>query len=48
MKTKELIRQQLDNKIVKFHLLDQVVIPPQGCIYSIRQGINMSLKFART
>jgi len=27
MKTKELIRQQLDNKIVKFQGLDQVVIP---------------------
>jgi len=44
MKTKELIRQQLDNKIVKFHVLDRVVIPPQGWVYSIRQGINMSLR----
>ena len=44
MKTKELIRQQLDNKIIKFHKLDQIVIPPQGWIYSIRQGINMSLR----
>lgn len=44
MKTKELIRQQLDNKIIKFQELDQIVIPPQGWIYSIRQGINMSLR----
>lgn len=44
MKTKELIRQQLDNKIIKFQNLDQIVIPPQGWIYSIRQGINMSLR----
>ena len=44
MKTKELIRQQLDNKIIKFQKLDQIVIPPQGWIYSIRQGINMSLR----
>jgi len=44
MKTKKLIRQQLDNKIEKFHVLDRVVIPPQGWIYSIRQGINMSLR----
>ncbi len=44
MKTKRLIRQQLDDKIVRFQELDQVVIPPQGWIYSIRKGINMSLR----
>lgn len=44
MKTKKLIREQLDNKIAKFRKLDDIVIPPQGWIYSIRQGINMSLR----
>ena len=44
MKTKILIREQLDNKIVQFRKLDAIVIPPQGWIYSIRQGINMSLR----
>ncbi|TFH38374.1 MAG: mobile mystery protein A [Bacteroidia bacterium] len=44
MKTKRLIREQLDNKIAKFRNLDDIVIPPQGWIYSIRQGINMSLR----
>jgi len=44
MKTKKLIRDQLDNKIVKFNNLIEVVVPPEGWIYSIRQGINMSLR----
>jgi predicted DNA-binding mobile mystery protein A len=44
MKTKLLIREQLDNKIIKFTNLGNVVVPPQGWIYSIRQGINMSLR----
>ena len=44
MKTKKLIREQLDNKIARFKDLENVVIPPQGWIYSIRQGINMSLR----
>ena len=44
MKKKKLIRDQLDNKIIKFNDLDEVVVPPNGWIYSIRQGINMSLR----
>ena len=44
MKTKLLIREQLDNKIIKLSNLGNVVVPPQGWIYSIRQGINMSLR----
>lgn len=44
MKTKKLIREQLDKKIAKFKELDNIVLPPQGWIYSIRQGINMSLR----
>jgi predicted DNA-binding mobile mystery protein A len=44
MKTKILIREQLDSKIVKFSDLEGIAIPPEGWIYSIRQGINMSLR----
>ena len=44
MKTNKLIRDQLDKKIVKYSNLDEVVVPPEGWIYSIRQGINMSLR----
>ena len=44
MKTKLLIREQLDNKIIKLHNLENIAIPPQGWIYSIRQAINMSLR----
>lgn len=44
MKTKTLIREQLDNKIIKFSNIENVLIPPQGWIYSIRQAINMSLR----
>ena len=44
MKKKKLIREQLDNKIIKFNGLDTIVVPPNGWIYSIRQGINMSLR----
>jgi len=44
MKTRDLIRQQLDNKIVGLQELNNIVLPPQGWIYSIRQAINMSLR----
>ena len=39
-----LIQEQLDRKIVQFSKLDEIVIPPNGWIYSIRQGLNMSLR----
>ena len=44
MKKNKLIREQLDNKIVKFHGLEKVIIPSNGWIYSIRKAINMSLR----
>lgn len=44
MNTKKLIRDQLDKKIDKYNNLDEVVVPSEGWIYSIRQGINMSLR----
>jgi predicted DNA-binding mobile mystery protein A len=44
MKKKKLIREQLDKKIIKLQDLHDLEIPPSGWIYSIRQGINMSLR----
>jgi len=44
MKKKLLIQEQLDRKIVTFNNLGKVIVPPNGWIYSIRQGINMSLR----
>ncbi len=44
MKTKKLIRDQLDRKIVKFIHIQDIIMPPEDWIYSIRQGINMSLR----
>ena len=44
MKKRNIIRDQLDNKIIKFSKLQEVIVPPEGWIYSIRQGINMSLR----
>ena len=44
MNKKKLIQEQLDRKIGQFSNLDKIVIPPNGWIYSIRQGLNMSLR----
>lgn len=44
MKKRKLIIEQLDKKIITFYKLSNVVLPPSGWIYSIRQGINMSLR----
>ena len=44
MKMKKLIRDQLDKKIGMYSNLNDVIVPPEGWIYSIRQGINMSLR----
>lgn len=44
MKNPRLIREQLDQKIIKFSGLQNIVMPPNGWIFSIRQGINMSLR----
>ncbi len=44
MKIKKMIQEQLDSKIIRFRNLEKVNVPPNGWIYSIRQGINMSLK----
>ena len=44
MKIEELIREQLDRKIVKFRSLESVTIPQAGWVYSIRKSLNMSLR----
>ena len=44
MKRNKLIQEQLDSKIRLFSALQVVVVPPRGWIFSIRQGINMSLR----
>jgi len=44
MKKRKLIQAQLDKKLVQLNNLEKLVVPPNGWIYSIRQGINMSLR----
>jgi predicted DNA-binding mobile mystery protein A len=44
MKKRKLIQAQLDKKLVQFNNLEKIAVPPNGWIYSIRQGINMSLR----
>ena len=44
MKERRLIVEQLDRKIIKYKNLQDIVIPPKGWIYSIRKGLNMSLR----
>jgi predicted DNA-binding mobile mystery protein A len=44
MKKQKLILEQLDRKIKEVILLDSVVIPSEGWIYSIRNALGMSLR----
>jgi len=44
MKKRKLIQEQLDRKIAEFSNLLNESVPHSGWIYSIRQGINMSLR----
>lgn len=44
MNTKKLIREQLDKKFIQLYELKDLQIPVTGWIYSIRQGLNMSLR----
>lgn len=36
--------EQLDNKIIKLNVLNDVVTPSSGWVHAIRQSINMSLR----
>ncbi|MFO7671789.1 MAG: mobile mystery protein A [Bacteroidales bacterium] len=44
MNKRNLILEQLDNKIIKFKHLQEVIPPSSGWIHAIRLGINMSLR----
>ena len=44
MKQQKLILEQLDRKIARFKDLSDMVVPPNGWIYSVRKGLNMSLR----
>jgi len=44
MRNKTLIRDQLDQKIIKLRPLKKLVPPSQGWVFTIRQAINMSLR----
>ncbi len=44
MKERKLILSQLDQKLLKYRLIEAISIPPRGWIYSIRQALNMSLR----
>jgi predicted DNA-binding mobile mystery protein A len=44
MVKQKLIIEQLDKKILKFFDLEEITIPPNGWIYSIRTALRMSLR----
>ena len=44
MNTRELIREQLDERISDYRGLERDTAPSKGWIYAIRQGLNMSLR----
>jgi len=44
MKKQKLILEQVDRRIQEIALLDSIVIPHEGWIYSIRNALGMSLR----
>ncbi len=44
MKERRLILEQLDNRIIRYKALDDIVMPAYGWVYSIRKALNMSLR----
>lgn len=40
----KLIIEQLDKKIVQLHQIDNLIIPSEGWVYSIRTAMKMSLR----
>ncbi|MBW6479729.1 MAG: mobile mystery protein A [Bacteroidales bacterium] len=44
MKKQKLIMEQLDTKILLLKKVENIVIPPSGWVYSIRQALGMSLR----
>ena len=44
MKKREIVRRQLDNKLILFDRAADVIPPSSGWIYAIRYALNMSLR----
>jgi predicted DNA-binding mobile mystery protein A len=44
MNKREIVRKQLDNKLLQFERTVEVVPPASGWIYAIRYSLNMSLR----
>jgi predicted DNA-binding mobile mystery protein A len=44
MKKREIVRNQLDNKLILFEDVVEVIPPSSGWIYAIRYALNMSLR----
>lgn len=44
MKKQKLILEQIDAKIIRLKKVENVVIPPAGWVYSIRQALGMSMR----
>jgi predicted DNA-binding mobile mystery protein A len=44
MNKKKLIREQLDNKFIRLQGVQELIVPPSGWVFAVRQGLNMSLK----
>jgi len=44
MKKREIVRKQLDDKLISFQQAGEVVPPASGWIYAFRYALNMSLR----
>jgi len=44
MKKREIVRKQLDDKLLSFRQAGEVVTPASGWIYAFRYALNMSLR----
>jgi predicted DNA-binding mobile mystery protein A len=44
MKKREIVRKQLDDKLLVFQNADSVVPPASGWVYALRFALNMSLR----
>lgn len=44
MKKREIVRKQLDNKLISFQQAGEVIPPASGWIYAFRYALNMSLR----
>ena len=44
MKKREIVRKQLDDKLLAFQNADSIVPPASGWVYALRFALNMSLR----